>query len=155
MINHLALLLERFKNIRDPKEERQRIALIISRELGFEVAEDKVVLKKGILSISADNYLKAEIFMRKEALLEALKTEKISVFEKETRCRHRSFTGTFGSLLLTKRFTDPGRTKNLSPNRGSGHNCSIFPGSFQFTFGHQYRLTLLHPKCRQPFYFRF
>lgn len=81
MINHLALLLERFKNIKDPKEERQRIALIISKELGFEVTEDKVMLKKGILSISADNYLKAEIFIRKDALLGALKKEGFLITE--------------------------------------------------------------------------
>lgn len=81
MINHLASLLERFKSIKDPKEERQKIAEIISKELGFEVTEDKISLKKAILSITAHNYLKAEIFMRKVDLLEALKKEGLLISE--------------------------------------------------------------------------
>lgn len=81
MINHLASLLEKFKNLKDPKEERQKIAGILTRELGFQVTEDQVSLKRGVLTLSVDNYLKAEIFMRKEQLLEALKKENVVVVE--------------------------------------------------------------------------
>lgn len=81
MINPLSALLEKFKNLKDPKEERVRIAGIISRELGFEISEDQISLKNGVLSINADNYLKSEIFMQKEGLLEALKNENFSISE--------------------------------------------------------------------------
>ncbi|MFA6050431.1 MAG: hypothetical protein WC761_04515 [Candidatus Paceibacterota bacterium] len=81
MINHLAALLERFKGLRDPKEERQKIAEIVSKELGFDITEDLVELKKNVLTLKVDNYLKSEIFMRKEGLLEALKKEKFFITE--------------------------------------------------------------------------
>ncbi len=81
MINHLAYLLEKFKNLRNPKEERVKIASVITEKLGFEISEDQVSLKRGTLLINADNYLKSEIFMQKDTLLEALKKEGLQVFE--------------------------------------------------------------------------
>jgi hypothetical protein len=81
MINHLAHLLEKFKGLRNPKEERVKIASVITQTLGFEISEDQVSLKKGTLSINADNYLKGEIFMQKDLLLEALKKENLEVFD--------------------------------------------------------------------------
>ncbi len=81
MINHLANLLAKFKNLRDPKEERVKIAEVISKELGFDITESQISLTKGSLSIKADNYLKTEIFMRKDSLLEVLKKENLPIFE--------------------------------------------------------------------------
>lgn len=81
MIKNLGSFLERFRNIKDPKEDRQRIAGILTRELGFQVTEDEVSLKNNVLTMTVDNYIKAEIFMRKESLLEALKKESFIVIE--------------------------------------------------------------------------
>lgn len=71
----LSSFLEKFKNLKNPKEDREKIATIISKKLGVTVIEDMIRLKKDTLSISADNYIKTEIFLKKEPLLEALQKE--------------------------------------------------------------------------------
>ena len=72
MINNFASLFERFKHIKNPKDERRRIAEVVSKELGLNIEEDKVLVKQNTLSIICDNYVKTEIFMKKEILLDSL-----------------------------------------------------------------------------------
>jgi len=81
MINHLAALLTRFKGLKDPKEDRQRIAEIVSKELGVDITEDQISLNKTTLTIKSDNYLKTEIFMRKDNILKALTEAKFLITE--------------------------------------------------------------------------
>lgn len=72
MLN-LSSLLEKFKHLKDPKEEREKIATIISKCLGFEVEANLIDLKNGILYLNVSSYVKTEIFMKKELILESLK----------------------------------------------------------------------------------
>ncbi|HEY4512708.1 MAG TPA: hypothetical protein VJH63_03580 [Candidatus Paceibacterota bacterium] len=71
----LSSFLDKFKNLKDPKEDREKIAAIISKELGFDLTADMVVLKKDIILIQADSYIKTELFIKKEHLLETLRKE--------------------------------------------------------------------------------
>ena len=72
-MKNLSSLLEKFKNIKNPKEDKIKIATIVSKEISKEITEDKISITKNILSIKTDNYLKTEIFLKKEKILEELK----------------------------------------------------------------------------------
>lgn len=81
MINHLASLLLKFKNLKDPKEERRKIAEIISKELGIEILESQIIFSKNNVTLKVDNYVKTELFMQKEKLLKVLSEANLSIYE--------------------------------------------------------------------------
>ena len=66
-------LLAKYKNLKDPKEEKAKIAKIISEILGKEILGSQITITKNVLKIKTNNYLKTEIFMKKEKILEELK----------------------------------------------------------------------------------
>ncbi len=72
---NISLLLERYKNLKDPKEDRKKIAKIISEVVGVEITEEKVGISKNTLTLKLDNYIRTEVFMKQEKLIEALKKE--------------------------------------------------------------------------------
>ncbi|MES2060088.1 MAG: hypothetical protein V4438_03595 [Patescibacteria group bacterium] len=72
---------EKYKHLKNPKDDKIRIAIIISDVLGIEIGEELVEIKKDTLSIKADSYLKTEIFMRKDKILEALNQNKFFITE--------------------------------------------------------------------------
>ncbi len=78
MLN-LSSLLEKFKHLKDPKEEREKIVSIISKCLGFEIESNLVDLKKGILYLNVSGYIKTEVFMKKEFILNDLNKEGFKV----------------------------------------------------------------------------
>jgi hypothetical protein len=75
---HLSLqsLLEKYKHLKNPKDEKIKIAKIVSYILGIEITNDQVEIKKDILNLKIDNYLKTEIFMKKDKILNTLKENK-------------------------------------------------------------------------------
>jgi hypothetical protein len=73
--------LDKYKNLKDPREEKEKIAKILAGILKIEIPAENISIKKGILSIKADNYLKTEIFLKKEKLLEEFKKKDVKVFE--------------------------------------------------------------------------
>lgn len=78
MLN-LSSLLEKFKHLKDPKEERNKIATIVSECLGFSVENNLIDLKNRILFLNVSGYIKTEVFMKKDLILESLKKEGFKV----------------------------------------------------------------------------
>jgi hypothetical protein len=74
MLN-LSSLLEKFKHLKDPKEEREKIAVLLSKCLGFNIESNLLDIKKDILYLNVSGYVKTEVFMKKDLVLEALKKE--------------------------------------------------------------------------------
>jgi hypothetical protein len=74
-MQNLSSLLERFKNFKNPKDERIRLAEVVSRCLGFGVLHDSINLQKDILYLKVEGYLKTEIYIKKEMILESIKKE--------------------------------------------------------------------------------
>ncbi len=70
---------EKFKHLKNPKEERERIAVIVSKELGIEFTGDQISLSKSIISIKTDSYTKTEIFIKKDKILESLKANNFRI----------------------------------------------------------------------------
>lgn len=71
----LASFFEKFKHLKNPKEEKEKIASIVSRALGIEISSDKISITKGTLMFNTDTYIKTEIFMKKDLILNTLKEE--------------------------------------------------------------------------------
>lgn len=75
----LTAFLGKFKNIKSPKEEKEKIANLVAEFLGKEIKPDQISIVKNILSINTDNYFKTEIFLKKEKILEALNKNKFYI----------------------------------------------------------------------------
>jgi len=74
-LSSLSSLLEKFRHLKNPREERERLVGLINKCLGFEIPFESVDIKKDILHINVSGYIKTEIFMKKEAILDILKKE--------------------------------------------------------------------------------
>lgn len=81
MINNLSSLLERFKHIKNPKEERGRLAELLSKEVGFDFKESDLEIKKQALVLKVDGYLKTEVFMNRDLILNKIKEAGFDIFE--------------------------------------------------------------------------
>ena len=81
----LSSFLERFKNIKDPKQDRIDIAHIISNVVGEEIDESLVNEKNGVIFLKISQILKSQIFINKEKILEILNTEKPKLNIKDIR----------------------------------------------------------------------
>lgn len=79
MLKNLSSLLEKFKNIKNPKEDRINIAKIICDSSGIKINESQISVTKNILSIKTNNYIKTEIFLKKEKILEELTKNKFYI----------------------------------------------------------------------------
>ncbi|MES2409519.1 MAG: hypothetical protein V4509_04460 [Patescibacteria group bacterium] len=72
-LSSLSSLLEKFRRLKNPREERERLVGLLTEFAGFEIPFETVDLKNNILFINVSGYLKTEIFMRKESILQKLK----------------------------------------------------------------------------------
>ncbi len=81
----LSSFLEKFKNLKDPKQDRVDIACIISSVIGEEISESLVNEKNGVVFLQISPMLKTQIFMNKEKILEILNTEKPKLNIKDIR----------------------------------------------------------------------
>jgi hypothetical protein len=78
-LSSLSSLLEKFKHLKNPREERERLIMVLSKELGFDLAFSDVDVKNDILYLNVSGYAKTEIFMKKENLLNVLNQEKFKI----------------------------------------------------------------------------
>jgi hypothetical protein len=78
-LSSLSSLLEKFKNLKNPREERERLISILSKELGFDLAFSDVDVKNDVLYLNVSGYVKTEMFMKKEHILNVLKIEKFKI----------------------------------------------------------------------------
>lgn len=74
-------LLEKYKNLKNPRDEKIKIAKILSETLGFEITDSQIEIKKETLSVNVSSYIKTEIFMKKEQILSALNSNNFSIKE--------------------------------------------------------------------------
>lgn len=74
MLN-LSSLLEKFKHLKNPKVERERLVSLLSTCVGFEIPFNSVDVRQDIVYINVSGYVKTEVFMRKESILELLTKE--------------------------------------------------------------------------------
>ncbi|MFA6463892.1 MAG: hypothetical protein WCV55_02715 [Candidatus Paceibacterota bacterium] len=81
----ISSFLERFKNIKDPKQDRIDIAQIISNAIGEEIKESLVNEKNGVIFLQISPMLKTQIFMNKEKIIETLNVEKPNLHIKDVR----------------------------------------------------------------------
>ena len=78
-LSSLSSLLEKFRHLKNPREERERLVATLVECAGFEIPFDAVSLKNDILYIDVSGYMKTEIFIKKELILETLKTKGFKV----------------------------------------------------------------------------
>lgn len=76
---NIQAFLEKYKRFKNPKEEREKIADIISKELGVEIKENQISVTKNTLSIKTNNYIKTEIFLKKDKILKTLNENKFYI----------------------------------------------------------------------------
>lgn len=81
MAFNISSFLDKYKGLRDPKEERVKVANIISKEIGFDIDQSVLNIKKGVLFFKTDSYLKSEVFILKEKLLDELKKAGLEIFD--------------------------------------------------------------------------
>ncbi len=73
MLHNLSSLLEKFKHIKNPREEKEGIASVISKTLGFVVSPDAVRIVKRVIYLDVSPYVKTEVNMRKEKIITTLR----------------------------------------------------------------------------------
>ncbi|MDB5203997.1 MAG: hypothetical protein JWP09_25 [Candidatus Taylorbacteria bacterium] len=78
-LSSLSSLLEKFRHLKNPREERERLVATLTECSGFEIPFETVDLKIDILYINVSGYMKTEIFMRKEMILTTLKEKGFKV----------------------------------------------------------------------------
>jgi hypothetical protein len=78
MLN-LSSLLEKFRHLKNPREEREKLVATLVECAGFEIPFESVSLKGDILYINVSGYMKTEIFMKKESILKTLKVKGFKV----------------------------------------------------------------------------
>ncbi|MEI8338132.1 MAG: hypothetical protein WCF92_03230 [bacterium] len=81
----ISSFLEKFKNLKDPKQDRTDIASIISGVIGEEINESLVNEKNGIIFLQISPMLKTQIFMNKEKIIQILNSEKPKLNIKDIR----------------------------------------------------------------------
>ncbi len=75
----LTNFLEKFKKIKDPKSHIRSVVHIIQSIINKNIDIKNTDLKDGVLYIKNDPYIKIEILMQKEKILDALTKEGLGV----------------------------------------------------------------------------
>lgn len=71
--------LEKFKKLHgDRLQSRQSVLDVVNQVLGVQLQQTDITIKNNTLTIKASPTLKTEIYMKKEALLQALLSHKIT-----------------------------------------------------------------------------
>lgn len=65
--------LSKFKIIRNPKENREQVILIINRIVGTDITESEVQIEKGIVNIHSHPAIKGLVFMQKDRIVTEVK----------------------------------------------------------------------------------
>ena len=76
MSANIQLFLERFKNALGQEDSfREDLCLIVKEKTTFSLEKSCVIFKNQIVRIDSDPYLKSEIFLNKDGILEALRSK--------------------------------------------------------------------------------
>lgn len=84
-MKNLSSLLERFKNIRDPKKDREELARIMSSVLNFDILESNILLTKSEIKVKVNPTVRSQIFINKEKIKEEIKKELPKFFNFDIR----------------------------------------------------------------------
>ena len=80
---NLSSYLEKFKNLKDPKEDKVVIANILSEEVGVNILVSEITIQKGTIFISGSALLKSRVFMKKEEIVKRINETCPNLFIKE------------------------------------------------------------------------
>lgn len=76
MLGNISKFLEKFKESLGSEDDfREETSKTISEITGFPIEKEKIFLKGGIVKIKCDSYMKTEISLHKEKILENLKSK--------------------------------------------------------------------------------
>lgn len=78
-LSSLSSLLEKFRHLKNPREERESLVAALTESVGFEIPFDSVDLKNDILYLNISPYIKTEVFIKKEIILTTLKEKGFKV----------------------------------------------------------------------------
>lgn len=68
-------LLERFKQLRNPSEDKIKVLGVVNRELGSSITEKEILISKGVIRFNTSSLVKNVIFFKKNLLLEEVQKE--------------------------------------------------------------------------------
>ena len=80
---NLSSYLEKFKKLKDPKENKAIICRAIFEISGVEIKEEHLTLQKETVFIKADSLSKSRIFLCKEKIIECANKHLSNVIIKE------------------------------------------------------------------------
>lgn len=66
---NLSTFLERFKDLKDPKEDKGLISQVIFEETGVTLSNENISLSRGVIKLNVGSVVKSAIFMKKEPIL--------------------------------------------------------------------------------------
>lgn len=72
---NLHSFLEKFKDLKDPKEEKTLLSNIIFDRAGVKVKEGEITVQKGTVFIQASSLYKTRIFLTKQEILSRIAEE--------------------------------------------------------------------------------
>ncbi len=72
-MDSLKFFLEKFKNLQNPKQQREEIAVFLSNFFNLSINEKDITLKKGCITISNSVLPKTELLFKSEILLQEIK----------------------------------------------------------------------------------
>jgi hypothetical protein len=69
---NISSFLEKFKNIKDPHEDKAHISKILLDVAGVTILENNITIKNGVIHIQASSLYKSRIFIKKEKILKVI-----------------------------------------------------------------------------------
>ncbi len=76
---NLSSLLEKFKHLKNPREEKERLVSTLSLVVGFEVDYGAVEVRNTIIYLNTTPYIKTECFIKKDQILNELKVKGFNI----------------------------------------------------------------------------
>ncbi len=67
--------LGRFKNLRNPLDDKVKILNLVNKELNTSLVEKEITILKGVIRFNTSSLIKNVIFLKKTPLLEEIKKE--------------------------------------------------------------------------------
>jgi|APGre2960657505_1045072.scaffolds.fasta_scaffold28275_2 cystathionine beta-lyase family protein involved in aluminum resistance len=69
---NISSFLEKFKDIKDPHEDKSHISKILLEVAGVNVVENNIQIKNKTIHIQASSLYKSRIFIKKEEILKVI-----------------------------------------------------------------------------------
>ena len=67
--------LERFKQLRNPLDDKNKVLGVINRELNTSITEKEILISKGVIRFNTSSLIKNVIFFKKNLLLEEVQKQ--------------------------------------------------------------------------------